>query len=76
VKVKEKWIRVRSSAVREVRYDERTRKLQLIFSAGDPYEYRNVPRSKYRALMQAESKGKFVNAEIKPRYPYRKIAGR
>ena len=69
----EKWIPVGSSAVRRVRYHNRKRTLDLIYSDGDPYEYFNVPRSKFRALMRAASKGKFVNKEIKPKHPFRKL---
>jgi hypothetical protein len=69
------WVNVQSSAVREVRYRAREKKLDLIYSDEDcTYEYYDVPRSKFRALMQADSKGQFVNKEIKPKYPYRKLA--
>lgn len=69
-----KWVRVQSSAVREVRYRAREKKLDLIYSDKDcPYEYYGVPRSKFRALMQANSKGQFVNKEIKPKFSYRKL---
>lgn len=42
--------------------------------AGAVYEYRQVPPQVHRALMQAESKGQFFNAQIKDRYPFRKVA--
>lgn len=68
------WVRVDSSAVRRVRYDQRQRRLDLIYASGEPYGYYYVPHSKYRALLEAESKGKFVNREIKPAHPFRKLS--
>ena len=64
-----------SSALREVRYDRKQRSLDLVYASGEPYRYLYVPRSKYRALMEAESKGKFVNKEIKPKHPFKKLSG-
>jgi len=70
-----RWIHVRSSAVRSVRYRDRQRKLDVRFTHSPRcYEYDGVPRSKFRRLMTAESKGEFVNKEIKPNHPYRVIA--
>jgi lysyl-tRNA synthetase class 2 len=65
---------VDSSCIREIRYDAKSRRLDLIYSSGEPYEYFDVPRSKFRALMEAESKGKFVNKEIKPKHPVKKYS--
>jgi hypothetical protein len=59
--------------VEEVRYDGEHRTLDLIYAGGAPYEYLDVPRKKFRALMNAKSKGKFVNAEIKPKHPVKKL---
>jgi hypothetical protein len=67
------WIHVRSSALREVRYRPSVHKLDLRYTDGDKYEYDAVPRSKFRALLRAESKGKFVNEEIKPKHSFRKL---
>jgi hypothetical protein len=66
---------VDSSAVLGVHYDRKQRNLDLLYSSGEPYRYRYVPRSKFRALMEAESKGKFVNKEIKPKHPFKKLSG-
>jgi len=64
----EKWLRVESSAIRAVRYHSITRQLDLRFADGDEYRYDHVPRSKFRALLGAESIGAFVNREIKPHH--------
>lgn len=65
-----RWIPVESSALRKVRFDLPARTLGVVYADGDSYAYFKVPRSKFRALLRAESKGKFVNEEIKPRYSY------
>jgi hypothetical protein len=68
-----KWIRVASSAVRAVRYHATRSELEVRFEDGAEYRYTHVPRSKFRALMDAESIGAFVNREIKPYHPCQKI---
>jgi hypothetical protein len=74
-KQRNSWIPVRSSAVRKVRYKRDDRKLDLLYWGRNfPYEYLDVPRSKFHALMEAESKGKFVTEEIKPKHPYKKLS--
>ena len=34
------------------------------------YHYLRVPRAKYNALLQATSKGRYFNANIRNRYSY------
>jgi hypothetical protein len=61
-----KWTHVASSAVRAVRYHSAQNKLDVRFEEGREYRYGKVPRSKFRALLQTDSIGEFVNHEIKP----------
>jgi hypothetical protein len=68
-----KWTIVNSSAVRAVRYHLATGELDVRFEEGREYRYNRVPRSKFRALLAAESIGAFVNQEIKPHHAYREI---
>lgn len=70
---KSDWIYVASSAVRAVRYHAAAKALDVRFEEGREYRYENVPRSKYRALLAADSIGEFVNYEIKPHHPCREI---
>lgn len=63
--------RVRSAGVAAVGYDEGRHELSVRFVGGDVYVYAMVPPSVYRALLEAESVGRFVNATIKPIYPVR-----
>ena len=68
-----KWTHVASSAVRAVRYHVARNELDVRFEAGREYRYSKVPRSKFRAVLQAESVGEFVNHEIKPHHPCEEI---
>jgi hypothetical protein len=66
-------IRVHSSGVRAVGYEEERRVLSVQFIDGDLYEYYGVPASEVIDLFQAESIGWFVNKRIKPHYEYRHL---
>ena len=68
-----KWTYVASSAVRAVRYHAGRNELDVRFEEGREYRYGKVPRSKFRALLQADSIGEFVNHEIKPHHPCEEI---
>jgi hypothetical protein len=67
------WTRVKSSAVRAVRYHSASSELDVRFEEGREYRYSRVPRSKFHALLAAESIGGFINDEIKPHHPCREI---
>lgn len=64
---------IRSSSVAAVGYDEARQELWLEFVDGDTYVYALVPPSVHRALVAAESVGRFVNQTVKPTYPYRRM---
>lgn len=68
-----KWTNVASSAVRAVRYRAARNELDVRFEAGREYRYGHVPRSKFHALLHANSIGEFVNHEIKPHHPCREL---
>jgi hypothetical protein len=68
-----KWTHVASSAVRAVRYHAARNELDVRFEEGREYRYGKVARSKFRALLQANSIGEFVNHEIKPHHPCEEI---
>jgi hypothetical protein len=68
--------RVESSAVEAVDYKERARRLIVTYSGGATYAYAGVPRASWDALLGAESIGRFVNLEIKPRFPARRLTSR
>ena len=61
---------VDSSALDAVGYDPRRRVLHVAYKGGREYAYLDVPPDVYDALLQADSKGRFVNEVVKPRYRF------
>lgn len=60
---------VESSAIELVGYDPDEATLAITFTGGATYLYPGVPPDLYDQLMEADSKGTFVNTVIKPTYP-------
>lgn len=67
-------MRVESTAIREIDYDDDHEKLYVTFQDGDAYVYVGVPGEVHRSFVDAESKGRFFVYEISGRYPYNKLA--
>jgi hypothetical protein len=61
---------VSSSAISSVGYDDRSSVLEVEFASGAVYDYLNVPKKVYRALLKAPSKGSFVSRRVRDRYPF------
>ncbi|HEY0963404.1 MAG TPA: KTSC domain-containing protein [Pseudomonadales bacterium] len=62
---------VDSSSIRAVGYDPERRRLYIRFAdSAHLYAYRDVPPDVYVDLMQAASKGAYVNTQVKPHYDY------
>ena len=59
-----KRVRLGSSAIEAVTYNETQRTLDVEFRGGGKYRYLEVPISVYRALLKAQSAGAFWN-EVK-----------
>jgi len=59
---------VLSRSVASVGYDESTRTLAIEFRNGSVYEYFDVPRAVYHALLKSRSIGRYVNANIRDNY--------
>lgn len=60
-----------SSNIRSVGWDEGT--LEVAFNNGGIYQYLNVPVETYRALMEANSKGQYLNQHIKEHFMFHKV---
>jgi hypothetical protein len=56
-----------------VGYDSSTLTLEVEFNDGSVYQYFDVPDAMYVELMQADSKGRFMHANIKEHYRYTKV---
>ena len=55
-------VRLGSSAIATVKYDEKKRTLDVEFREGETYRYMHVPAFVYRELLKAESAGALENA--------------
>jgi KTSC domain-containing protein len=67
--------RVQSSHIASVGYDEEQQIMEIVFRDGRVYHYLEVPPERVLSLLRAESKGRFLNSDIKPHFRYR-AAGR
>lgn len=63
----------RSTMITEIEYDSEKKLLILIFGKGGKYEYSDVPKDIYEALLGAESIGKYFLANVKDKFETVKI---
>jgi hypothetical protein len=64
-------MRVKSNAISNVKYDVESQRLSITFRhGGRTYDYYDVNKRTYDRLMNAESKGVFVNKWITPLHDY------
>ena len=63
-------MRVESTTLRAVAYDDGRGVLQLEFCTRAIYHYYGVPAGVYEALLDAASKGSYFNRVIRGRFPY------
>jgi hypothetical protein len=57
-----KLIPVSSSMILAVGYDASAKELEVVFSSGAVWRYREVPRKVYRELLAADSKGSYMRS--------------
>jgi hypothetical protein len=63
-----------SSNVEAVGYDDATQELHVRFArSGETYVYTNVEQWRFDELLRADSKGGYINGEIKPSYNFYKL---
>ena len=62
-------IAVKSTAIRAVGYDPKTRRMKIAFAQSNTYDFCGVPQHVYDELMKAASKGTYYNEHIKDQYP-------
>ena len=68
----EKFRSDNSSTISTGRYYTENKTLVLIYTDGSIYEYEDVPLFYWRGLLDAESKGKFINTNIKRLFKFNK----
>ncbi len=64
---------VESTTVASIGYDETSQTLEVEFNDSRIYEYYNVGQNIYEAFMETDSKGRFLNSQIKGSFPYERV---
>jgi len=64
---------VSSSSLISIGYDAKQHILEVEFIHGAVYRYFDVPLSAYQALLNADSRGRYFNANIRENYDYLQI---
>jgi hypothetical protein len=67
------FVPVDSSVIAAVGYDDAQQTLYVRFNSSGIYVFHDVPPATYHALMDADSKGRFFNAEIRDSYRYTRL---
>lgn len=65
--------RLDSSSLRSAGYDPAAHVLEVEFLNGGVYQYLEVDDQEYEEFRTAPSKGRYLNTEIKPDHPARKL---
>ncbi len=65
-------IYVDSSNIEAIGYDDDTQELHVKFLSSGYYIYQGVPRQIFDEMMMAQSKGSFLNREVKGVYQFTK----
>lgn len=66
-------IKVKSSNIEAVGYDDKTSELHILFKNGGHYAYEGVSVKMYAELLLASSAGRFLSSHIKGTYKARKV---
>jgi hypothetical protein len=68
-----KFIPVESRMILGVRYNQRTREMDVVFRTGEKYRYKRVPREEFDGLISADSHGQYMHKRILGRYDYERL---
>ncbi len=64
---------IESAAIADIDYDPDRAKLLVRFVSGEHYVYVGVPGEVHRSFVEADSKGRFFQSQIRDRYPYNRV---
>jgi len=64
------FVKVESSNISQVAFNEG---LIVEYKSGVKYKYKEVPEETYKKLLEAESKGRFINQEIKGKFEFERL---
>ena len=62
-----------SSVISGLKYDAAKHVLRVYFVSGMVYDYKKVPPNVYQAMINAFSKGTYLNRYIKGHYEFEKV---
>jgi hypothetical protein len=62
-----------SSVVANMEYDEKREVLRITYTSGMVYDYLAVPPEEFNEMKAADSKGRYLNFNIKGKYRYKKV---
>jgi KTSC domain len=68
------WIRVDSSCIEAIAFDNSTKCLKIRFNSDSVYQYNNFDSSTFSDFCNADSKGHFFNHNIKDCYSYQLVS--
>jgi hypothetical protein len=63
-----------SSVIRYYHYYPGEQRLRITYTSGAIYDYLGVPADVYTAMKEFQSKGTFLNRQIKGHYPFKKVS--
>ncbi|MDR3562863.1 MAG: KTSC domain-containing protein [Negativicutes bacterium] len=66
-------VHVKATSLRSVQYDAGRKLLEVELSAGDRYQFFDVPATVYEELMQVGSRDQFFDRNIRLKYRHRRI---
>lgn len=64
---------VSSCHLLSVGYDKQSKLLEVEFFSTSVYQYFDVPNETFEALLQADSKGRYFEANIKRNYRFQRV---
>jgi hypothetical protein len=64
---------VESTTMQTVGYNQKSQVLEVEFQSGMIYQYLDVPPAIYKELLEAESKGRYFNGEIRDTYEFIRV---
>jgi hypothetical protein len=64
-----------STVIRTIAYRPETRELEVLFTTGRRYLFRDVPPDAAEAFARARIKGRHFNTRVRGRYPFEEMEG-
>jgi plasmid stabilization system protein ParE len=68
-----KFMPVNSRMILGVRYNAKSREMDIVFRTGEKYRYKRVPRSVYDELLNADSHGQYMHKRVLGHYDYERL---